>query len=237
MTEPAAIASPMLAWVSVATDIAMVGRVIGTNTRPATARTARTRPMADRTLIPKAYHVCARPSTGRNSLTRRGLPKLAPSAVALRGLHGTRHCQVSRHWLAGVCRLGPAEIGACAFHTPKYEFWKSVFVSSTHCASGCVIGDIIGAPIVFAAGWTLFGERLFADYVVLFALAFIFGIAFQYLAIREVRRITPRMALVDALKADTLALTAFEVGLFAWMAVMYFLFVPRRNRPPLTIGS
>jgi hypothetical protein len=75
------------------------------------------------------------------------------------------------------------------------------------------------------------------DYVVLFALAFIFGIAFQYLAIREVRRITPRMALVDALKADTLALTAFEVGLFAWMAVMYFLFVPRRNRPPLTIGS
>jgi hypothetical protein len=107
------------------------------------------------------------------------------------------------------------------------EFWKSVFVSSTHCASGCVIGDIIGAPIVFAAGWTLFGERLYADYAVLFALAFIFGIAFQYLAIREARRITPGMALVDALKADTLALTAFEVGLFAWMAVMYFLFVPR----------
>jgi hypothetical protein len=117
---------------------------------------------------------------------------------------------------------------ALAHSTPaKNEFWKSVFVSSTHCASGCVIGDIIGAPIVFAAGWTLFGQRLFADYVVLFALAFIFGIAFQYLAIREVRRVSPRMALVDALKADTLALTAFEVGLFAWMAVMYFLFVPR----------
>ena len=109
----------------------------------------------------------------------------------------------------------------------KNEFWKSVFVSSTHCASGCVIGDIIGAPIVFAAGWTLFGKRLYADYVVLFALAFIFGIAFQYLAIREARRITPRMALIDALKADTLALMAFEVGLFAWMAVMYFLLVPR----------
>ena len=124
-------------------------------------------------------------------------------------------------------RLGRPK-SALAHSTPaKNEFWKTVFVSSTHCASGCVIGDIIGAPIVFAAGWTLFGKRLYADYVVLFALAFIFGIAFQYLAIREVRRITPRMALVDALKADTLALTAFEVGLFAWMAVMYFLFVPR----------
>ena len=39
-------------------------------------------------------------------------------------------------------------------------FWKSVFVSTTHCAAGCVIGDIIGAPIVFWAGWTLFGSRL-----------------------------------------------------------------------------
>jgi hypoxanthine phosphoribosyltransferase len=40
------------------------------------------------------------------------------------------------------------------------------------------------------------------------------------------------MALVDALKADTLALTAFEVGLFAWMAVMYFLFVPHPKKGP-----
>jgi Domain of unknown function (DUF4396) len=30
-----------------------------------------------------------------------------------------------------------------------------------------------------------------------------------------------------AIKADTLALTAFEIGLFAWMAFIYFQFVPR----------
>jgi hypothetical protein len=106
-------------------------------------------------------------------------------------------------------------------------FWKRVFVSSTHCAAGCVIGDVIGAPIVFAAGWTLFGKRLFADYVVLFALAYIFGIAFQYFPIRAMRNIPPQKALIEAVKADTLALTAFEIGLFAWMAVMYFLIVPR----------
>jgi hypothetical protein len=106
-------------------------------------------------------------------------------------------------------------------------FWKSVFVSTTHCAAGCVIGDIIGAPIVFWAGWTLFGERLFAEFLVLFVLAYIFGIAFQYLPIRTMRRISRREALIEAIKADTLALTAFEIGLFAWMAFIYFQFVPR----------
>ena len=110
-------------------------------------------------------------------------------------------------------------------------FWKSVFVSTTHCAAGCVLGDIIGAPIVFWVGWTLFGERLYAEYLVLFILAYIFGIAFQYLPIRVMRRISRRVALLEAIKADTLALTAFEIGLFAWMAVIYFQFVPR---PELT---
>ena len=106
-------------------------------------------------------------------------------------------------------------------------FWKSVFVSTTHCAAGCVIGDIIGAPIVFWAGWTLFGSRLYAEFLVLFVLAYIFGIAFQYLPIRAMRRISWRDALVEAIKADTLALTAFEICLFAWMAFIYFQFVPR----------
>src|SRR5271163_3240274 len=50
-------------------------------------------------------------------------------------------------------------------------FWESVFVSTTHCAAGCVIGDIIGAPIVFWVGWTLFSERLYGEYLVLFVLA------------------------------------------------------------------
>lgn len=102
-------------------------------------------------------------------------------------------------------------------------YWKSIFLSATHCGSGCVIGDIIGAPIVFITGWMLFGERLYAEYVVEFGLAYLFGIAFQYLPIRAMRQLSPYEAIVDAVKADSLALTAFEVGLFGWMAVSYFL--------------
>jgi hypothetical protein len=108
----------------------------------------------------------------------------------------------------------------------------SVFLSALHCGSGCVLGDVIGAPLVFAAGWTLFGKRLFADYVVEFALAYLFGIAFQYFPIRAMRQVSPGAAVLDAVKADTLSLVAFEIGMFGWMAVVsLLLFAPHPPDP------
>lgn len=104
--------------------------------------------------------------------------------------------------------------------------WQSVFLSATHCGSGCVIGDIIGAPIVFAFGLTLVGKRLFAKYLVEFLIAYLLGIAFQYFAIKATRRISRGEAVKDAVKADTLALIALEVGLFAWMALVSYLLLP-----------
>jgi len=82
-----------------------------------------------------------------------------------------------------------------AVDAPKMEgrspYWKSIFLSATHCGSGCVIGDIIGALIVLAMGWILLGQRLYSEYVVEFALAYLFGIAFQYFPIRAMRQIAP----------------------------------------------
>lgn len=109
-------------------------------------------------------------------------------------------------------------------------YWKRIFLSATHCGSGCVIGDVVGAPIVFFTGWTLFGERLFAEYAVEFALAYAVGIAFQYFPIRAMRGIPASDAIIDAVKADTLSLVAFEIGMFAWMALTYFLMLPA-HRP------
>jgi hypothetical protein len=104
--------------------------------------------------------------------------------------------------------------------------WQSVFVSATHCGSGCVIGDTIGAPIVFTFGLTLLGERLFAEYLVEFLIAYLFGIAFQYLPIRATRRISRGEAIKEAVEADTIALIAFEVGLFGWMALVAYVLLP-----------
>src|SRR5919205_1395738 len=62
---------------------------------------------------------------------------------------------------------------------------KSVFLSALHCGAGCVIGDIVAVA--------LFGPNLAAEFV----LAYLFGIAFQYLPIRAMRDISPAAALWD----------------------------------------
>ncbi len=92
--------------------------------------------------------------------------------------------------------------------------WKSVLLSATHCGAGCVIGDIVAVA--------LFGP----SFAIEFAFAYLFGIAFQYLPIRAMRDISPATALWEAIKADTLSLVAFEVGMFGWMAVARLWLLP-----------
>jgi Domain of unknown function (DUF4396) len=124
----------------------------------------------------------------------------------------------------------PASADAPAMKGER-PYWNRIFLSATHCGSGCVIGDILGPPIVFGFGLALLGNVLFAEYVAEFVLAYIFGIAFQYFPIRWMRRAPPGEALVDAVKADTLSLVAFEIGMFTWMAVAYYILVTWHPRP------
>lgn len=58
-----------------------------------------------------------------------------------------------------------------------------------------------------------------ADYI----LALVFGIGFQYAAIRGMERTLGRgTALRRAAKADILSLTAWQAGMYGWMAVAIF---------------
>lgn len=99
-----------------------------------------------------------------------------------------------------------------------------VALSVTHCGAGCVLGDIIAEFIVFAVGATIAGRALYAEYVGDFVLAIAFGIVFQYLVISRMRALTLRQGLIAAARSDVIALSAFEVGLFTWMALMRFVF-------------
>ncbi|HET7627456.1 MAG TPA: DUF4396 domain-containing protein [Bacillales bacterium] len=112
----------------------------------------------------------------------------------------------------------------------KKPFWQSVFVSTTHCSGGCSLGDMIGAPLVFAIGLTIAGSRLFADYTVEFILAYLFGIAFQYYGM-SFHHEHPKQELINAVKADTLSLVAFEIGMFGWMALVHFVFFAKPPEP------
>ena len=116
---------------------------------------------------------------------------------------------------------------------PKKSFWAATAVGDSHCGAGCTLGDIIGSPsVVFLLHWKLFGMFLFAKYVVNYVLAYIFGIGFQYYSIKPMRGLSPRQGLVAAIKADTLSLTAFQVGLYGWMAFMQLVLFPVEHLHP-----
>jgi len=97
---------------------------------------------------------------------------------------------------------------------------RSIFVSTTHCGGGCVLSDLIGEIVVGALSLTFLGSELAASWTLNFALAFLLGIAFQYWSIRPIRPdMTFNDALGAALKADTLSIIAFEIGMFAVMGL------------------
>jgi len=114
--------------------------------------------------------------------------------------------------------------------------WRQTAVATSHCGAGCTIGDIIAEFSLFAAGATLFGSPLYASFAADLFLAWLLGIIFQYFSIKPMRNLTPGQALVAALKAHTLSILAFEVGLFGWMALTYFVFFPTPHLKPTQPG-
>ena len=92
-------------------------------------------------------------------------------------------------------------------------------LSTTHCGAGCMLGDILAEGGLFVLGGAaLLGSPLLTSYVFDFIAAYIFGILFQYFAIASMRHLSAQKTLVQAIKADTLSLVAFQIGMYAWMA-------------------
>jgi hypothetical protein len=98
-------------------------------------------------------------------------------------------------------------------------FWQQVFTGVTHCGAGCTLGDWIGEFLVFGLGAMLLGATLYPEYFADYFFAYVLGIAFQYFSIAPMRGVKGMRGVWEAIKADTLSLTAFEIGLFGWMAL------------------
>jgi hypothetical protein len=98
-------------------------------------------------------------------------------------------------------------------------FWQSVAVGATHCGAGCTLGDIVAEWFTYLVPLSLWGRPIFAAWGIDYVLAFSFGIAFQYFTIKPARQLSPSRGLIAALKADTLSLTSWQVGMYGWMAV------------------
>jgi Domain of unknown function (DUF4396) len=113
--------------------------------------------------------------------------------------------------------------------------WRDVFKAVTHCGAGCTLGDIVGEWGIFIMGVTLAGVALWPEYIADFLLAYILGIVFKYFSIAPMRGLGVKDGLVAAVKADTLALTAFEVGLFGWMVLTSFIFFDHHLHPDSSV--
>lgn len=151
-------------------------------------------------------------------------------------------------WPISALYLGPlALLGYRRFGRPKSPRWRreqgmesppdaprwaTVATGVGHCGAGCTLGDIVAETVVFLAGLSVAGSVLAAEYVGDYLLALAFGIVFQYFAIAPMRGLGLRKGLVQAAKADVLSLTAFEVGLFGWMALMSFVLFPHPHLHP-----
>ena len=114
-------------------------------------------------------------------------------------------------------------------------FAAMVGKGALHCGSGCMLGDVAAEWLAFLVpavavwfGWhSLFDDKMYAVWVLDFVFAYVLGIVFQYYAIVPMRGLTPGQGLVAAVKADTLSLISWQVGMYGLMSLVQFWLYPR----------
>lgn len=103
---------------------------------------------------------------------------------------------------------------------------EQVAVATTHCGAGCTLGDIVGEWWIFGAGLMLGGGELGTRLLLDFLLAWTFGVVFQYFTIVPMRGLPFGKGILQAMRADTLSILAFQIGMSVWAALTYFVFFP-----------
>ena len=119
--------------------------------------------------------------------------------------------------------------------TGERPFRVRVAVSASHCGGGCTLGDIVAAWLVFALGLTVAGLALPRELGLGSLLALAFGVGFQVWAIKPMNPdLTGSSLLKRVFKADVISLSAFEVGLFSWMAITQLVLFTDPHLSPTT---
>jgi Domain of unknown function (DUF4396) len=145
-------------------------------------------------------------------------------AVAPAG-NSTQTHQHAHHPRTGAAGPGGADKRARPAGQAR-PWWVAIAIEVSHCGAGCTLGDVISEFAIFGLGLTIAGLTLGAEYAGDYILALAFGIIFQYFAIAPMRGLGLKDGLIAAAKADFISLTAFEIGLFGWMAVMALVLFP-----------
>lgn len=107
-----------------------------------------------------------------------------------------------------------------------------ISVAASHCGAGCTLGDIGAEFLVFALALKFWGSDLWASFVIDYIFAWTLGIVFQYFTIAPMRGLSFFPGVWAAIKADTLSITAWQIGMYAWMALTYFVSFPGPHLHP-----
>ena len=90
-------------------------------------------------------------------------------------------------------------------HAPAQSLNHTAFQATTHCLTGCAIGEVLGLAIGTMLGWDTLPTILLA-----IALAFVFGYSLTMLPLLR-SGIPFRQAVGTALAADTISITVMEI--------------------------
>ncbi|MCQ8241541.1 DUF4396 domain-containing protein [Rhizosaccharibacter radicis] len=101
--------------------------------------------------------------------------------------------------------------------------WQATFNGACHCGAGCALGDTLGDWLAFGTGFAVAGSPFAGSLLLSFVLAYALGIVFQFFSVAPMQGLGLRDGLIAAVKADTLSLLAYEVGMFAVMGLRAWL--------------
>lgn len=118
---------------------------------------------------------------------------------------------------------------------PTKPMAVSVFIGTCHCGAGCSLADLVIEwtlyffPAVYMLGGypSIFSHKLFAGFVLAYILALIIGVSFQYFAIVPMKHLTRKEGIIAAIKADTLSLSCWQIGMYATVALCQLLLFPK----------
>jgi hypothetical protein len=121
--------------------------------------------------------------------------------------------------------------GGHDMHETK-PFWQKTIISTLHCGSGCTLGDMVAETFTILFPVSFLGSYRYGSWLIDFTAAFAIGIIFQYYAIKPMKKLQPGEALAEALKADGLSLTAWQIGMYGGVAIISLMIL--RQRPSAT---
>lgn len=117
---------------------------------------------------------------------------------------------------------------------PKKPFWQSITAGTLHCGAGCSLADLIGPWLFLFMPFLLWGSPVFGEWALDYLLALAIGVTFQYGGLIGMVPQQGAALWWRALKVDFLSLSAWQVGMYGWMAfAIFWLIGPMHPTEPI----